>query len=297
MKFRQGVESQVLWQAEMTLPYRALAAFEEELAPLGLACATFGEGEKHDWTLQLLFDAPPDSRTFQSAMARAAAKAAIPPPQARIAPLAPANWVEIGNRLLAPQRIDRFYFYGAHDAAPVPAGSWGLRIEAGMAFGTGRAPSTQGCLKAIAAAGRRRRGLGRVLDIGAGSGILGLAAARAGARNVVALDIDPVAVAVARANVAANGLRARVRVEKARPGRLLAPGRFDLIVANILAPVVARLAPRIAPRLKPGGAVVLAGLIAGEEPGVLAAYRRFGLSLRRRTMLGNWPALTLARRR
>jgi ribosomal protein L11 methyltransferase len=68
-------------------------------------------------------------------------------------------------------------------------------------------------------------------------------------------------------------------------------------VANILAPVVARLAPRIAPRLKPGGAVVLAGLIAGEEPGVLAAYRRFGLSLRRRTMLGNWPALTLARRR
>jgi ribosomal protein L11 methyltransferase len=295
MSRRPANKPENLWQAEITLPYRALPAFEEELAPLGLACATFGDSEKTDWTLQLLLAAPPDDAALAAALDRAAGVAGIVTPQLRVAPVPQANWVEISNRLLAPQRVDRFYFYGAHDAAPIPAGSWPLRIEAGMAFGTGRAPSTQGCLLAIAAAARRRK-LGRVLDIGTGSGILAMAAARAGARQAVALDVDPVAVAVARANAAANGLRSRIRVEKARPGRLLAPGRFDLIVANILAPVVARLAPRAAPRLKAGGAVVLAGLIAGEEPGVLAAYRRYGLSLRRRTKLGNWPALTLARR-
>jgi ribosomal protein L11 methyltransferase len=201
---------------EMTLPYAALAVFEDQLAGLGLSISSFEKGAAPDphrpaaeWVLQNLFDEPPDRLELESAIAEAAAAAAIAPPEVSFGDLPDGDWVGRTNKLFQPLRAGRFVLYGRHDRERVQRNRYALMVDAGQAFGTGRAPSTFGCLLALERLARRR-GLGDVLDVGCGSGILGLAAARLGATTVIASDIDPIAVCVARENAAANALRYRV---------------------------------------------------------------------------------------
>jgi ribosomal protein L11 methyltransferase len=172
---------------------------------------------------------------------------------------------------------------------PPPRGARGIRIrlDPGMGFGTGAHPTTRLCLGALEALGRRKA---RVLDLGTGSGILAIAAARLGARRVVAVDPDPVACAEARRNAAANRVASRVRVRLgtlARAGR----GRFDAIVANLEAKLLGPLVPALAGRLAPGGALVLSGLLRREGPPLRAAMRRAGLRLGRTRATAGWIAL------
>jgi ribosomal protein L11 methyltransferase len=147
-----------------------------------------------------------------------------------------------------------------------------IRLDPGMAFGTGLHASTRLCLEALV----ERPPAGRsVLDLGTGSGILAIAAARLGAAQVLALDIDPVATRVAAENVAQNGVEGQVTV--ATGAIDAAAGPYDAIVANILAEPLVRLAPAIVGRLAPRGLVVLAGLLAAEADGVARAYTALGL--------------------
>jgi ribosomal protein L11 methyltransferase len=218
------------------------------------------------------------------------------PLQVASAPLADADWLALALSGLPPVRAGRFFVYGAHDRGRVPANAVGLRIEAGAAFGTGHHGTTAGCLAAFEAARRRRR-FRRVLDVGTGTGVLAIAAARTGSPIVAGTDIDPVSVRIARENAILNRAAARFVRADGLGHRLVAAGRpYDLAFANILARPLVRLAPQIRAALRPGGVAILSGLLRGQQRQVLAAYLGQGFRLERRTLRDAWATLTLARR-
>ncbi len=167
-------------------------------------------------------------------------------------------------------------------------------IDAATAFGTGEHPSTRGCLIALAELARRQP-IRAPLDIGAGTGILSLAAAKLLRRRVLASDVDPGSVAVARHNAARNGVAGLVRVSRASGyrGQALRRRGYDLILANILARPLAVMAAGLARHLAPGGHAVLSGLLRRQEPIVLAPHRGLGLALEQRIVIDGWSTLVL----
>ncbi len=212
------------------------------------------------------------------------------------APLADADWLALALSGLPPVRAGRFFLYGAHDRGRVPASALGLRIEAGAAFGTGHHGTTLGCLVAFDALLKARR-FDRVLDVGTGTGVLAIAAARTGARRVVGTDIDAVSVRIARENGALNRARAGfVRADGLAHRRVAAAAPYDLVFANILARPLVRLAPDIRRALAPGGLAILSGLLRSQERQVRAAYLARGFRLVRRYHRDAWATLVLARR-
>jgi ribosomal protein L11 methyltransferase len=204
------------------------------------------------------------------------------------------DWLAENRRAFPPLRIGRFFVHGSYWRGPAPTGAIAIEIEAATAFGTGEHPSTRGCLLALDALARRRRWR-RPLDIGTGSGILAIAAAKSLRRPVIAGDIDPVAVRVARHHVRRNGVADRVRVLRA-PGyrsRVLRRSIYDLVLANILARPLALMARDLKCALAPGGVAVLAGLLRRQERQVLAPHRGLGLTLDYRLVIDGWSTLVL----
>lgn len=214
-----------------------------------------------------------------------------------VAQEADADWLALSQAGLVPVNAGRFHVHTGEQRGQARPGQIAIRIDAGLAFGTGQHATTLGCLLAIDRLRRRQR-LGHVLDLGTGSGVLAIAAARADRRaQVMATDVDPVAVAVARAN--ARGNRAgtiRLRTGTGLPVAMLrrqAP--FDLVLANILMAPLLALAEGLSHAVRPGGRLVLAGLLSGQRCRIEAAYRARGFRLVSRTR-GEWPVLTLVRR-
>jgi ribosomal protein L11 methyltransferase len=208
------------------------------------------------------------------------------------------DWVQASLQGLTPVAAGRFLVHGAHDRARVPQNRIGIEIEAALAFGTGHHGTTRGCLIALDRLAKRRPGRAnaRVLDIGAGSGVLAIAAARALRRPVLASDNDARAVAAARANARLNRAGAAVEVIRAdglKARRFRARGPFDLIFANILLAPLARMATPMARLTAPHGHVVLSGLLAAQGRTALAIYRARGLVLTHRIPLEGWVTLVL----
>jgi ribosomal protein L11 methyltransferase len=207
------------------------------------------------------------------------------------------DWIKLSQEGLPPVRAGRFFVYGAHDAGEVPAGVIPIRIEAGMAFGTGHHETTSLCLVAMSDLAKRRR-FCNVLDLGCGTGLLAIGAAKLWRRKIVASDIDPVAIEITRENAAANGESTLVHALVAdgldHPA-LAAHAPYDLLIANILAEPLTRLAPAIARALARGGVLILSGLLHYQENLVLSFYRPQGLVLRKIHRDGPWSALVLER--
>jgi ribosomal protein L11 methyltransferase len=198
---------------------------------------------------------------------------------------------------LPPVRAGRFFVYGAHDAGVVPPGVIPIRIEAGLAFGTGHHETTALCLGALSDLSKRRR-FDNVLDLGCGTGLLAIGAAKLWRKPVLASDIDVVAVEVTRENAAANGEAPLIRALTAdglTHPVLARKAPYDLIIANILASPLTRLAPEIARSLAPGGMALLSGLLAWQENMVTSFYRPQGLVYRGARRSGSWSALLLER--
>ena len=208
------------------------------------------------------------------------------------------DWVAKVRRELPPVEAGRFFVYGSHDAALLPEGRIGLLIEAAMAFGTGHHGTTLGCLRAYDRLLDDGQRFDNVLDLGCGTAVLAMSAARMGAAHVLASDIDPVAVEVALANVKANGLVGRVSCVESigfESPALRAGAPFDLIFANILKGPLIELAPDMAAHLAPGGRAILSGLLVEQADEIVEVYQGQGLALETREDLGEWSALTLRR--
>lgn len=215
--------------------------------------------------------------------------------------VAPRRWARAGRHSARPLRIGRLVVAPTWVRVPARPGRVVIRIDPGMAFGSGAHPSTRLCLRALLRY-MRTRAPGppalrpTVVDVGAGSGILAIAAARLGARRVWARDIDPVAVAVARENIRANGVARVVRVARGS-GLGPSPGRCDLIVANITADAIITLLPSAAARLAPGGMFVGSGVVEDRLGDVLKAGAASDLAPLAVLASGEWRAVILAKRR
>ena len=214
-----------------------------------------------------------------------------------VALLPDVDWIKLSQEGLPPVRAGRFFVYGAHDAGTVPHGVIPIKIEAGLAFGTGHHETTALCLHVLSEISKRRR-FANVLDLGCGTGLLAIGAAKLWRKSVLASDIDPVAVEVTKENARANGEAPLIRALTAdgldHPA-LAGQAPYDLIIANILAGPLTKLAPAIARALAPGGMLVLSGLLQWQENLVLSFYRPHGLQLRNARREGVWSALTLER--
>lgn len=280
-----------------TLPERdlaeALAERLEELAPAPYGVGVFEiEDGSGRYEVGAYFTEAPDEIVL--ALVGAAHGAA---PFA-VSELPETDWVAHVKRELAPVVAGRFFVHGSHDADQVPEGATALLIEAAMAFGTGHHGTTLGCLSALDRLERAGLRAHRVVDIGCGTAVLAMAAAKLWPETVLASDIDPVAVETAAANVTANGLAGRVIcLEAAGFGHeaLRAAAPFDLIFANILKGPLLALAPEMGRMCAESGHVILSGILHAQADEVIAAYGLAGFVLVSREEFGDWTTLVLRR--
>lgn len=283
------------WTALTTLPGQAnaeaLGEAMEALTPEPTGVGVFElEDDSGLWEVGGYFTEAPDNAGLALLAAVHGAKDFV------VSELPETDWVAHVKRELAPVEAGRFFVYGAHDSDKLPSDKIGLRIEAAMAFGTGHHGTTLGCLSALDHLATRGIVARNVADIGCGTAVLAMAAAKIWPNPVIASDIDEVAVDVARANVRANGVEERVHVIEAagfdHPD-LNAAAPFDLVFANILMGPLISLAPDMGRMVAQGGRAILSGILNPQADDVVAAYRARGFDVSNRAEFGDWTTLTL----
>ena len=279
------------------LPEGAVPAFE---AALQTVCATVGlfRDEATDtWRVEGVRETGAGEEGLAGALALASAASGVEQPALQAAPVEAEGWLARTAESFPEQPIGRrFLVRPTHLPDPRTHGRFVLRLDAGLAFGSGEHASTRGCLLALERIAHRRPR--RVLDLGTGSGILALAAAKLLRRPVLATDIEPWSVRVAEQNARLNRTHRLVsaRLADGWRHRAVRAGRYDLVFANILARPLCAMARDLAARLAPGGTAILAGLLGTQARTVLAAHRRQGLALEARHDVGPWTTLVLRRR-
>ncbi len=293
--------STFLWRIEVRVPERARDVVGEVLERRSMAVSAFANGGLGEWRIEGLAGAEPDAEALAADLARAARELGIDRPTPRIELVPPKDWVAENLAEFPPLEIGRYFIHGSHHGGPVPAGAVAMKLDAGTAFGSGEHASTAGCLIAFDRLARSRR-FGRVLDMGCGSGILGLAAAKTWKADVTACDVDAEAVRVARLNARRNGVGPRFRAIAANgyANPAIAANRpYDLIVSNILArPLIAMagdLVRHLAPEGRNSGVAVLSGLLERDGNRVIAAHRAHRLKPLDRIVVDGWLTVVLER--
>ena len=254
------------------------------------------DGGAGRWRVAVHFRAAPDQNAVRALAAAAAG------PEAgkalRFERVAAKDWVGASLAGLKPVTAGRFVVHGAHDRGRFPVNRIGIEIEAALAFGTGHHGTTRGCLLALDRLCKSRGGrvAPRILDLGTGSGVLAIAAARSWRRRVLATDLDATAVRAARANAKLNRAAAMIEVVAAdgvTSGRVRGRAPYDLIFANILLAPLQRFAAPLTRLTAPGARVILSGLLPPQANAAMAAYH--ALALERRIELDGWTTLILKR--
>lgn len=295
------------WQLSLQIPHNAIDAVEATLleetpdATPPITSSFEIPSQKPgsaDWALDVIFAEEPSLDALKATMSAALAPFGVTLGEIRLTALPDIDWQAEALKHHAPVTAGDLYIYGSHHPAP-PNRTNGILIDGGMAFGTGQHATTLGCLLAMQDIAKRRR-VDSAFDLGCGSGILAIAAAKLWHQPVLASDIDPQAVRVASDNAAQNGVGRLVRTVctdgvGAPSVREKAP--FDLITANILAGPLLGMAQGLCALLAPGGLVVLSGILRVQERAVFGAYRARGLVLRRRYRIGEWSILVLEKPR
>jgi ribosomal protein L11 methyltransferase len=259
----------------------------------GQAAIAAYEGPGGHWNITMHFAQPPDQSSIRELVGLAAGDEAAR--DIAFDTVGAKDWVKATLEQLIPVRAGRFIVHGQHDRARIAPNKLGIEIEAALAFGTGHHGTTRGCLlllDQVLKAFRPRR----VLDLGTGSGVLAIAAAKALRIAVLASDIDPLSVRTAHDNARLNGTGDLV--ETIRATGFSAPqfahcGPFDLVLANILANPLRQMATPMAKHLAPSGLIVLSGLLPPQANGVIAAYRARGLVLKRHLQIEGWSSLLM----
>jgi ribosomal protein L11 methyltransferase len=282
----------------LTVPGPAMEIFEAALSSICRAVSFFHDEDNDRWDLQGVKERGANEDELSAALAMAEIITGISPAIERtLVPI--GGWLARTKLAFPEQLIGRcFAVRGTHIVAPAVPGRITLVLDAGLAFGSGEHNSTRGCLAAferLAFTSRSRR----ILDLGTGSGVLAIAAAKLLRRKVLASDIDPRAARVAGANARLNGVSKQVRSIKAdgwRSPELRRHAPYDIVFANILARPLCAMAHHLATHLAPGGFAILAGLLSIQANWVLSAHRRAGLTLKFRVVDGAWTTLVLQRR-
>ena len=278
--------------ADEAVARRVSAHLMELLDPVTSVCAAFEKPDKR-WSVELHFAEEPDAKPLRSMIAEASSEALAR--ELVVEKVPPRDWVKDSLAGLAPVAAGRFLVHGSHDRARVPSNKIGIEIEAATAFGTGHHGTTRGCLLALDMLARYRRPR-HILDLGTGSGVLAIAAAKLLHTPVLATDIDINAVRAARNNAHNNGVGGLVDAVQAAgltAPRVMARAPFDLVLANILLTPLQRLAAPIARSLWPHARVVLSGILATQAEAAISAYRSQGLMLERRIPLDEWVTLVM----
>lgn len=269
----------------------------ETFDPNETAAAAFENEATESWEVEVYFAEAPDQAGMRQLITDTVSADAAR--DLYFETLAEKDWVKASLDGLSIVEAGRFRVHGAHDRRRIPLNAIGIEIEAALAFGTGHHGTTRGCLLMLDHILKQRRPR-HVLDVGTGTGVLAIAAARAIKAPVSSGDIDPVAVVAARSNAVLNAASAYMRPVVAKGVShpdLYKRSHYDLVFANILARPLIRLAPHIAKVADPNGDIVLSGLLARDVPGVLNAYAMQGWYLVKRIDLEGWAALLLHRRR
>ena len=272
---------------------RRVADLLEEVFFEGEAAIAAFERPDGRWDITLHFADAPDQAVLRELVTNAAGAEVAASMSFDI--IGAKDWVKASLADLVPVPAGRFIVHGAHDRATVPPNKLGIEIEAALAFGTGHHGTTRGCLLLLDHV-LKAHAPRRVLDLGAGTGVLAIAAAKALRRDVLASDIDPPSVRVARENAILNHVGHLLRVIRATG--FSAPdfarhGPFDLVLANILANPLRQLAGPMSRHLAPGARVILSGLLTPQAGGVIAAYRTRGLTPLKHLKIEGWSSLLL----
>ncbi len=261
-------------------------------------------GNEDYWTVEGYFNNEPNSITLSSEIKRTAGIFGIEAPRAEIELLDNKNWVAESQILLKPIEAGSFFLYGQHDFNDIPEDKISIHIEAGEAFGTGGHETTAGCLLLLSKLSEHIKP-STILDLGSGSGVLAIAAAKLWNTKIIAADIDPIATKTAKANILQNNIPL-IEDNKSQDNGIIclssdgfensilanhAP--YDLIIANILAKPLQILAEGITDNLKEDAYLVLSGLLDVQEEAVLNAYKAHGWELFDRQIINEWHSLLL----
>jgi ribosomal protein L11 methyltransferase len=293
----QAQAGRVTHQARIEVPeaaaMRLADALEAALDPSPVAVGLFERGQDR-FEVFAHYDAAPGREALLKLVAEAAGGAGIGPLE--IEALPPADWVTLSQGKRGKVAAGRFLIHGSHDRGTAPRRLLAIEIDAGQAFGTAHHASTRGCLLALDDALKRGRPR-EIVDIGTGTGVLAIAAAKALKRNVIASDNDPVAAATAADNARKNGVACHLKVVTAdgfghpRLRRVKA----DLLFANLLERALYALAPQLRRHVAPGGLAVLSGLTVTQARAIEARTRAHGFVLKKRIILEGWTTLVIAR--
>lgn len=259
--------------------------------PVGVGVFEIEDGSGR-YEVGVYFEAEPDDTELALMAAIYGAKPFV------VSEVPETDWVAHVKRELQPVEAGRFFVYGSHDADKVPGDRVALLIEAAMAFGTGHHGTTKGCLLALDRLDRAGFRGKNVADIGCGTAVLAMAAAAIWGLPVIASDIDPTAVEVARVNAAANGLADKVIcVEAAGFAQtdLKSRAPYDLVFANILKGPLLGLVSDMAAHIAAGGYAILSGILNTQADEVATAYKRAGFMLTARDEITEWTTLVLRR--
>jgi len=269
----------------------------ETLEAYCLTVSAFEDEATGRWRIEGLVGAEPDRVGIGARLDRAFREQGHDAPKLDVDLIPPKDWTAENLMAFPPIRVGRYFIHGSHIHDRPPAGTIPLMLDAGTAFGSGEHPTTAGCLRAIDRLARRTRPV-RVLDMGCGSGILAIAAAKTWRCRVVASDIDEEAVRMTRLNARRNGVARWLAATDGNGYRSPLVRReapYDLIVANILANPLCAMAPALFRALAPGGRVVLSGLLERDARRVTEAHLRMGLRLVDQHVDRGWATLMLRR--
>lgn len=288
------------WKVEVVVPAAAGDTIAEVLEKYAGAVSLFPAPSGGVVRISGYTATAPDEPALRGEIETASRAAGIAAPAVDVVWLPAIDWAAVNRESFAPLCVGGVWIRDSYHDDPAPAGAVTVVVDAATAFGTGHHGTTQGCLIALDRFAGKPQLLppGPVLDLGCGTGILAMAAAKRLRRRVTAIDIDPVAVAMARYNVKSNGLGSYVRPFRSRgyaAHSIRRAGPYALILANILARPIARMAPDCARHLRPGGYAVLSGLLTSQERPVIAAHRQQGLILTARTRIDGWSTLVVRR--
>jgi ribosomal protein L11 methyltransferase len=292
------------WKSSFVVPADTVELFLDSVDADAASIAVFevdqsGNGDGALWRVEILHEDEPSREDLDVLLEPLVHRAGLGAVSIDIDRLPDTDWVRQVQSEMVPRRIGRFWLHGSHVDTDPPEGLIPIRLDAGLAFGSGEHPTTQGCLQAIDRFARRRR-FRHVLDMGCGAGMLAIAAAKCWPSRVLAVDNDPVAVEVAADNARDNGVGSRVQAllsDGYADPKIRTRAPFDLILANILADPLCRMARDLGRSLASDGVAVLSGLLDRQARQVIASHLAHGLFVRERIEIGHWTTLVMSRKK